>query len=254
MRILVLDADHRRAPELSRDLRARGALVDRLEDVGDAACMIADYPIDVAVAVIPDGAAHHEKIIRQLRHAGQKTALLAILPEDDAAHRIQAMIAGADSCLSQPCGRQEVVERVLSLYRRSLGHASNRIQIGPITVDIEDWSLQIDNVAVRLKPRARKIFGLLALRSGYRFTREDLHERVNGPDSEADPKVIDVYICHIRKLLREEFPGVAIRIETFPCTGWVLKTDMPEAVAAYLPSRMGRSRRHRDDESLAKAA
>ena len=231
MRILILDSNEIRSANLGRAFRHSGAIVHCCTDMEMAGYMLQDYAIDVAIHMLDTTDNELAKNLREMRHFARATSILAIVGRDDPTLRVRALDAGADQAVSRPCAREEIREHAFALYRRALGHASNSVEVGPVSLDVDGWNIRFAGRPVNMANRSLHILRILALNAGQRLSRDELASYIYGPDDEYGTKIFDVYICKIRRHLIEKFADVPIRIGTESNRGWSLRFDMSEKQA-----------------------
>lgn len=173
-------------------------LTDSGEDAIDLAKLY-DYDLIVLELDLPD--IPGLEVVRQLRLARIITPILILSGSDDTENKLKAFGFGADDYMTKPFHREELVARISAITRRSRGYASSTISAGPITVDLDNKRVTVEGKAVHLTDKEYRILELLALRQGVTLTREILLNHLYGGMDEPEPKIIDVFICKLRKKL-----------------------------------------------------
>ncbi|MEP2543461.1 MAG: response regulator transcription factor, partial [Alphaproteobacteria bacterium] len=112
------------------------------------------------------------------------------------------------------------------IVRRSQGHAQSVIQTGRLMVNLDTRTVEVDSQPIHLTGKEYGILELLSLRKGTTLTKEMfLNHLYNGMD-EPELKIIDVFICKLRKKLSTATGGENY-IETVWGRGYVLRDPEP---------------------------
>jgi two-component system cell cycle response regulator CtrA len=141
------------------------------------------------------------------------------------ADRVVGLEMGADDYVTKPFNRDELVARIHAIVRRSKGHAHSNIRTGDIAVDLEGKTVEARGSRVHLTGKEYQMLELLSLRKGTTLTKEMFLNHLYGGMDEPELKIIDVFICKLRKKLKTAAGDH--HIETVWGRGYVLR-DAPE--------------------------
>ena len=186
-----------------------------------------DYDLILLDLNLPDMNGH--EVLRQLRLARVETPILILSGADDTENKIKGFGFGADDYMTKPFHREELVARIHAIIRRSKGHAQSTIRTGKITVNLDAKTVEADGQAVHLTGKEYQMLELLSLRKGTTLTKEMFLNHLYGGMDEPELKIIDVFICKLRKKLAEATGGENY-IETVWGRGYVLRE--PAAILA----------------------
>jgi two-component system cell cycle response regulator CtrA len=168
-------------------------------------------------------------MLKSLRAAKIKSPMV-IMSGDKSVDRIaHALNLGADDYLTKPFHKDELVARIHAIVRRSKGHPVSIITTGNLSVNITAKTVTVDGQRVHLTAKEYGILELLSLRKGMTISKEMLLNHLYGGMDEPEIKIIDVFICKIRKKLNDATEGRECFIETVWGRGHVLRD---EAVAS----------------------
>ena len=235
MRILLVEDD----PTTSRSIEmmlGHANLNVYCADLGEDGIDLAklyDYDLILLDLNLPDMSGH--EVLRQLRLARIETPILILSGADDTDSKLKGFGFGADDYLTKPFHREELVARIHAIIRRSKGHAQSVIRVGKLLVNLDAKSVDVDGRTVHLTGKEYQMLELLSLRKGSTLTKEMFLHHLYGGMDEPELKIIDVFICKLRKKLAEATGGQSY-IETVWGRGYVLRepvaTDLPRLAAS----------------------
>lgn len=236
MRILLVEDD----PTTSKSIElmlANANLNVYATDLGEEGIDLAklyDYDLILLDLNLPDMNGH--EVLRQLRRARIDTPILILSGNDDADNKIRGFGFGADDYLTKPFHREELIARIHAIIRRSKGHAQSIIQTGRVMVNLDAKTVEVDSAPVHLTGKEYQMLELLSLRKGTTLTKEMFLNHLYGGMDEPELKIIDVFICKLRKKLSIATGGENY-IETVWGRGYVLRD--PERVLLADPIAVG---------------
>jgi len=228
MRVLLVEDD----PTTSKSIElmlTHANLNVYTTDLGEEGIDLAklyDYDLILLDLGLPDMDGHD--VLRQLRLARVETPILILTGADDTESKIKGFGFGADDYLTKPFHREELVARIHAIIRRSKGHSQSVIRTGKITVNLDAKTVEVDGKPVHLTGKEYQMLELLSLRKGTTLTKEMFLNHLYGGMDEPELKIIDVFICKLRKKLSEATDG-ANYIETVWGRGYVLRDPEPAA-------------------------
>jgi two-component system cell cycle response regulator CtrA len=222
MRILLVEDDPTTSKSIELMLTHANLNVyctDMGEDGVDLAKLY-DYDLILLDLNLPDMSGH--EVLRQVRQARVETPILILSGSDDTENKLKGFGFGADDYLTKPFHREELVARIHAIIRRSKGHSQSVIRTGDIAVNLDAKTVDVGGKTVHLTGKEYQMLELLSLRKGTTLTKEMFLNHLYGGMDEPELKIIDVFICKLRKKLAEATGG-ANYIETVWGRGYVLR-------------------------------
>ncbi len=222
MRVLLVEDD----PTTSRSIElmlTHANLNVYCTDLGEDGIDLAklyDYDLILLDLNLPDMSGH--EVLRQLRLSRVDTPILILTGSDDTENKIKSFGFGADDYLTKPFHREELVARIHAIIRRSKGHSQSVIRTGTVNVNLDAKTVDVAGATVHLTGKEYQMLELLSLRKGTTLTKEMFLNHLYGGMDEPELKIIDVFICKLRKKLAEATGGQNY-IETVWGRGYVLR-------------------------------
>ncbi len=230
MRVLLVDDDPVSTSLLEAVLGRQDCVVEATDLGEEALDLVRTYDFDAMILDLRlpdiDGGA----VLRRLRGAGSALPVLVVSAVTDRHARIQTIFDGADDYLTKPVDTEELVARLKSAVRRAKGHPASVIRIGRLAVDLASRTVTVDGQPLKVTAKEYGILELLALRRGTTLSKEVFLDHLYGGRDEPEQKIIDVFICKLRKKIQALGGGPGI--ETVWGQGYVLRE--PEAGAPGL--------------------
>ncbi len=173
---------------------------------------------------------HGYEVLRQLRAAEVETPVLILSAMSDVDDKVKGLDFGADDYLVKPFDKDELMARVRAVMRRAEGYSDTIIRTGKLALDLGERSVEMDGQSLRLTGKEYAVLELLSLRKGMTLSKEMLLGHLYGGRDVPEAKIIDVFICKLRKKLAVASGGERY-IETIWGRGYVLR-EPPEVDAA----------------------
>ena len=231
MRVLLIEDDSATAQSIELMLKSEGFNV-YTTDLGEEGVdlgKIYDYDLILLDLNLPDMSGMD--VLRQLRVAKINTPIMILSGSAEIDTKVKSFGGGADDYMTKPFHKDELVARIHAVVRRSKGHAQSVIRTGDILVNLDAKTVEVNGSRVHLTGKEYQMLELLSLRKGTTLTKEMFLNHLYGGMDEPELKIIDVFICKLRKKLAASTNG-AHHIETVWGRGYVLRDPQEGHIAA----------------------
>jgi len=229
MRVLLIEDDSAAAQSIELMLKSESFTV-YTTDLGEEGIdlgKIYDYDIILLDLNLPDMSGF--EVLRSLRISKVKTPTLILSGLGGIEDKVKGFGVGADDYMTKPFHRDELVARIHAIVRRSKGHAQSFIQTDDLVVNLDTKTSEVNGARVHLTGKEYAMLELLSLRKGMTLTKEMFLNHLYGGIDEPEVKIIDVFMCKLRKKLAGASGGKNY-IETVWGRGYVLRHSAEEAV------------------------
>lgn len=210
MRVLLVDNDAQAVTVIQRALKASGAVLEHVETGEEAFQLAKRYDYDALIMDVMLQDTDGYEVIRKLRWASISVPILVLSSLTRPQAKVKAFSLGADDFLARPFDESELAARIQALVRRSKGLSHSRITVGSIQLDMDSNIVTVEDKTVHLTEKEYRILELLFLRSGSIVTKESFLNHLYSGTDEPDIKIIDVFVCKLRRKLTQAGAGDVI--------------------------------------------
>jgi two-component system cell cycle response regulator CtrA len=204
------------------------AMVADAVDTGEEALELArlyDYDLIILDLILPDMEGY--EVVRRLRSARVETPVLILSGLTRPQAKVKGFGMGADDFITKPFDGQELIARIQAVVRRAKGFSQPSLSVGSLTLNLGSREVTVGSQSVHLTSKEYAILELLTLRKGVVLTKEAFLNHLYGGMDEPEVKIIDVFICKLRKKLAQA--GADNLIGTVWGRGYVLRDPNPGA-------------------------
>ncbi len=225
MRVLLIEDDKTVSQNISLILKKENMVVDTsyLGEDGLQVAKLYEYDIIILDLLLPDMEGY--EVLRRLRNAHIDTPVLILSGLTAPDKKVKGFGCGADDYLTKPFDRTELVARVNAIVRRAKGHADAIVRTGGMEINLNSKIVTVNGKVLNLTGKEYALFELLALRKGTTINKEQFLNHLYGGMDEPEMKIIDVFLCKIRRKIEKLAPSEEY-IQTVWGRGYILK-DLP---------------------------
>ncbi len=230
MRVLLIEDDRATAQSIELMLKS-GSFVVYTTDLGEDGIDLSkvyEYDIILLDLNLPDMSGF--EVLRTLRASKVRTPTLILSGIAGIEDKIKVLGGGADGYMTKPFHKDELIARIHSIVRRYRGHAQSVIETDDLVINLDTKSVAINSERVHLTGKEYQMLELLALRKGTTLSKEMFLNNLYGGVDEPELKIIDVFICKLRKKLANASGGKDY-IETVWGRGYMLRKPTDEEQA-----------------------
>jgi two-component system cell cycle response regulator CtrA len=179
-----------------------------------------DYDIILLDIGLPDMSGFD--VLRALRLAKIKTPILILSGLGATEDKVKGLVSGADDYITKPFHKDELVARIRAIVRRSQGHATSTVTVGDLVINVDEKIAYVSGNRIHLTTKEFQVLEALAMRRGSTLTKEMILNQLYSGMDEPELKIIDVFICKLRKKLTSASGGRDF-IETIWGRGYTLR-------------------------------
>lgn len=202
MRILLVESEPAPAHAIGTVLKAHcSAMVDTIDTGEEALEMVRHYDYDAVILSMTLRDMDGLDVLRRMRIGQTHTPVLLLTSLSQSHAKVRAFNLGADDVVDKRFDNDELAARVQAIVRRRNGHSQQRLRLGPLCLDLSTHEVTVDGEPVRLTPKEYAVLQLMVLRKGMTISKDIFLNHLYGGVDEPDAKIIDIYICKLRKKL-----------------------------------------------------
>jgi two-component system, cell cycle response regulator CtrA len=222
MRVLLIEDDNATARSIELVLASEGIVCDTAEhgEEGIEVARLYNYDLVILDLMLPKMGGY--EVLLRLRSAKIKVPILILSGLSGTEQKIKGLGFGADDYLTKPFNRGELIARIQAIVRRSRGHAESVLRFDQVCVNLDNRTVEVKGKPIHLTSKEYAILELLAMRKGTVLTKEMFLNHLYGGMDEPELKIIDVFVCKLRRKLYEASGGKNY-IETVWGRGYILR-------------------------------
>jgi len=237
MRVLLVEDDTATSKAIEIMLKSEGYVCD-CTDLGEDWLEIGklyDYDLIILDLMLPDIGGY--EVLRRLRSAKAQTPILILSGSSEPDQKVKGLGFGADDYLTKPFDKAELIARIQAIVRRAKGYSESIIETGKLSVNLDTRTVEVNGRPLHLTGKEYGILELLSLRKDTTLTKEMFLNHLYGGMDEPELKIIDVFVCKLRKKLSAATGG-SNYIETVWGRGYVLRDPKAEVDEAAAPGKV----------------
>ncbi len=203
MRVLLVEDDLAAARGVALMLRSGGAVVDHTDTGEEALELVHHYDYDIVLLdlMLPDIEGYD--VVRRMRAGRLNVPVLILSGLTRPQAKVRGLTLGADDFITKPFDKAELLARIPAVVRRSKGFSQPSLHVGPLQLNLDSREVTVNGEPVHLTGKEYAILELMVLRKGMVLTKEAFLNHLYGGMDEPEMKIIDVFICKLRKKLAQ---------------------------------------------------
>lgn len=209
MRLLLVEDDKFMAQMISALLVKKDLNVTIVHDGATAIETMRLYQFDAVLLDLRLKDMSGLEVLAQARKMGIEYPILILSGDADTEMKVRALGAGADDYVTKPFKIDELAARIIAVVRRRNGYLSTCIEVGPLKMDLTQKQVYAQDVPLNLTRKEYEVLEALVLRSGRTLSKDTMLNLLYGGMDEPNPKIIDVFVCKLRKKLSDALGGAS---------------------------------------------
>lgn len=138
------------------------------------------------------------EFVETVRSLNEGIPILFMTARDDFASKQRGYRIGIDDYMVKPVDLDELLLRIGALLRRAKIAASHKLEIGKLTLDMDERTVVYDGEEIPLTAREFNILYKLLSYPGKAFTRTQLMDEFWDAETNTAPRAVDVYMTKLR--------------------------------------------------------
>ncbi|MDR0774310.1 MAG: response regulator transcription factor [Rickettsia sp.] len=222
MRVLLVEDNSDIASSIELTLASEGIICEVVEfgTEGIEIAKIYNYDLIILDLMLPDISGF--EVLLRLRSAKVKIPILILSGITTVDQKIKGLKCGADDYITKPFNREELIARIYAIVRRSKGHSESVVRFDKVSIHLDTRIVEVDGTRVHVTNKEYAILELLVLRRGTVLNKEMFLDHLYSSVDEPDIKIIDVFVCKLRRKLADAGGGTNY-IDTVWGRGYMLK-------------------------------
>lgn len=166
-----------------------------------------EFPFDLIVLDLMLPQINGLDLCRLLRHQGNPVPILILSAKGSETDRVLGLEVGADDYLTKPFSMREFIARCRALLRRQRLNGLSEAPVfkfGEITLYPQECRVIVGTEEVNLSPKEFRLLELFMSYPRRVWSRDQLLDRIWGPDFVGDSKTVDVHIRWLREKLERD--------------------------------------------------
>ena len=135
---------------------------------------------------------------KAVRSLNENIPILFMTARDDLASKQKGYRIGIDDYMVKPIDLDELFLRIGALLRRAKIASSHKLEIGKLTLDMDERTAVYGGKGISLTAREFNILYKLLSYPGKTFTRTQLMDEFWDADTNTAPRAVDVYMTKLR--------------------------------------------------------
>lgn len=203
--ILLIEDEQNIARNIADHLEQKGHVLDFAERGNQGLALALQNYYDLIILDLNLPAMDGTEVCQKIREkADRHIPILMLTARDSINDKVEGFEVGTDDYLTKPFSLQELEVRCLALSRRHLLQTSDKLEIGPLTLDRKRHTVTRDNSPLELSSMGYKIVTILAEAYPQVVSRSELSHKLWG-DEPTESDAMRSHIYQLRAILDKPF-------------------------------------------------
>lgn len=203
MRVLLVEEDRIASRGVAALLKSSGAVVDAVENGEEAFGLVRHFDYDMLIFDLRQPELKGMDTVRRIRAARIDIPVIIVSNSTGINNKVKAFSIGVDEFITRPYDNSELLARMQAVIRRSKGFSQSILRVGPLLLNLDSREVIANGISIQLTGKEYAILELLVLRRGMVLSKEAFLNHLYGGMDEPEMKIIDVFICKLRKKLAQ---------------------------------------------------
>ncbi len=207
---------------LSKILRKNNYAVDQAFDGEEALDLLDPALHDLMILDLTLPKIDGLEVITRVRENKNNVPILVLTARGATPQIVNGLEIGADDYLAKPFEVDELLARVRALLRRLNGNKTPLLQVDDLILDTLNGEVSRAGEAIKLSKTEYALLYYLMMKAHWIVTKEELLLHVWENDTQVYDRVVDTYICFLRRKIDKAFPEKKKLIQTIKTRGYRL--------------------------------
>lgn len=163
-------------------------------------------------------------ILKKLRNDKNNIPILILTAKDSLDNKLEGFEVGADDYLTKPFHREELLMRSKAILKRTFElYEDNTLNYGDLTCLLMQREVKYKDDILPIQGKEYDLLVYLLQNKGIILTKEQIFNRIWGYDSDTALSVVEVYMSHLRKHLKET--NLNKQLSTIRNVGYILQKE-----------------------------
>ncbi len=200
MRLLIAEDEEQLSRAVAAVLTHTGYQVDTAANGAEAVELASENAYDCMIFDIMMPVMDGIEALSKIREKGDITPVILLTAKAEVEDRIQGLDAGADDYLTKPFAMGELAARIRSATRRKESFTPKMLQMGNISLNMEQQELKAVN-SIRLAKKESSLLEYFLLNREKELSVDEIFKRVWADEPDMNREVVWVYVSYLRNKL-----------------------------------------------------
>jgi DNA-binding response OmpR family regulator len=222
MRLLLVEDKIPLNNALSKILQTKGYAIDQVFDGEEALVALDPGYHDLVILDLTLPKLDGLEVIKKLRRERVNIPILVLTARGQTSQVVDGLRLGADDYLAKPFEVEELLARVQALLRRHLGQKTACLQVSDLQLNAATGIVTRANKKIHLTKTEYRLLYYLMSKHNWIVTKDELLTHVWQNEAEVYDRVVDTYICFLRRKIDKAFPDSPPLVQTIKTRGYQL--------------------------------